>query len=75
MAPTRTNSRRQPNAWPTHVARGTPTTLETVSPAITMEMAHPRRVGETREAAMTAATPKKAPCGSPAAKRETSMVP
>ena len=40
-------------------------TLETVSPAMTMEMAQPRLVGATSDAAMTAATPKKAPCGRP----------
>ncbi|CAH0326729.1 hypothetical protein SRABI128_05527 [Microbacterium sp. Bi128] len=50
-------------------------TLDTVSPAMTIEMAQPRLVGATREAAITAATPKKAPWGSPAANRDTSMEP
>lgn len=65
-----------PEGLPTHVAKGTPMTLETVSPAITMEIAQPRLVGATSPAAMTAATPKKAPWGgSPEAKRDSSMKP
>jgi hypothetical protein len=50
-------------------------TFATVRPAITMEIAHPRFVGATSDAAITAATPKKAPCGSPAANLDTSMLP
>ncbi len=75
ITPTSRKSSRQPYVCPSHVPKGTPMTLETVSPAMTIEMAHPRLVGATSDAAITAATPKKAPCGRPAAKRETSMVP
>lgn len=74
MMPTRTNNQRQPNCWPTKVASGTPSTLATDKPIMTMEMARPRLVGTTMEAASTAATPKKAPCGRPAMKRVTSNV-
>ena len=66
---------RQPSCCPSHVAAGTPATLETARPSITELTARPRRCGATSEAATSEATPKYAPCGNPARKRATSNDP
>ncbi len=41
ITPTSRKSSRQPYVWPSQVPNGTPMTLETVSPAMTIEMAQP----------------------------------
>ena len=55
---TRAKSSCQPKFWPSQVANGTPMTFATVRPVITMEIAQPRFVAGTRDAAITAAMPK-----------------
>jgi len=49
---------RQPSAWPSHVAAGTPTTFATLRPSRTRDTARARRSGPARSAATSAATPK-----------------
>ena len=70
-ATTRPNALRQPRAWPSHEAIGTPTTVATVSPVITCATALARFFGPIRKDATIAATPKNAPWGRPATKRAT----
>ena len=67
--PTTTKATRQPTACPMMVDSGTPTTFAIVSPAIIVATARPRRDGPTTAVPITAPTPKKAPCGSPATNR------
>ena len=59
------NAARQPRCWPSQVAAGTPTTLATESPSITIATARPLRPRGASEAATSEATPKYAPCGKP----------
>ena len=63
MIATATNALRQPIAWPSQVAAGTPTTLATLSPTIMRETAHARRPGPAMSAATSEAMPKNAPWG------------
>ena len=49
---------RQPKAWLTRLAKGTPMTVATVSPIRMVETARVRRCSGTMEAATRAATPK-----------------
>ena len=78
MTPTATtspNALRQPSAWPSHDAIGTPRTVATVRPVMTCATALARFCGPIRCAATSAATPKNAPCGRPATKRAAISVP
>src|SRR3981189_3303959 len=71
-APTATtspNALRQPSAWPSQDAIGTPTTVATVRPHITCATAFARFCGPIKWVATRAATPKYAPCGNPATNR------
>ena len=52
------NAERQPRCWPSQVAAGTPTTLATESPIITIATARPSRPRGARLAATSDATPK-----------------
>ncbi len=70
MTATSVNALRHPSACPIQVATGTPTTLATESPIITIATALARLPGSARWAATSAATPKYAPCGRPATNRE-----
>jgi hypothetical protein len=47
--------------------------VATVSPSSTRAIAWLRRAGGTSDAAISEATPKYAPCGSPAMKRNSSI--
>ena len=49
---------RQPRCWPSQVAAGTPITLATDRPSITMATARPLRPWGASEAATSDATPK-----------------
>ena len=60
---------RQPNAWPTTVPSGTPSTLATVRPVNIIAIAAARRCGATSPAATTEPTPKNAPWQSAATTR------
>ena len=52
------NAERQPNAWPSQVASGTPATFARLSPSSTRATARARRSGPARSAAHSEATPK-----------------
>ena len=69
MATTSPNALRQPSAWPSQEAIPTPITVATVSPHITCATAFARLCRPIKWVATSAATPKYAPCGSPATNR------
>ena len=75
MATTSPNALRQPSAWPSQDARGTPITVATVSPHITCATALARFCRPIKCVAANAAIPKYAPCGSPATNRAIINVP
>ncbi len=61
--------------WPSQVPSGTPSTFASVSPVNMVAIAAATFPSSARRLATTAPTPKKAPCGKPARKRETSIKP
>ncbi len=58
ISPTKTKAARQPKAWPSAAAMGTPTSVALVRPSITSPTARARRPGGASDAATSAATPK-----------------
>ena len=74
MAATMRNTKRQLMLWPSQVPAGTPTTLASVSPENMLASAAASLPLSTRRVATTAPTPKNAPCGRPARKRNSSIV-
>ena len=70
MTATTAKAERQPTVLPSQVATGTPTTLATDKPSMVCPTALARSPGPARCAATSAATPKYAPCGSPATNLE-----
>ncbi len=72
-AATSTKAQRQPMVWPIQVASGLPTRIATVSPNMVRLTALPRSSGRLIATAVSADTPKYAPCGRPATKRASSM--
>ncbi|SKZ23864.1 Uncharacterised protein [Mycobacteroides abscessus subsp. abscessus] len=75
MITTTTKAALQPRLSPSQVANGTPRTLATDNPRRTRPTALARLRGPARCAATRAATPKYAPCGSPATNLATMSVP
>ena len=66
---------RQLASCPIQVASGVPTRIARVRPSITRLTARPRASGRLIDTAVSAATPKYAPCGRPAMKRNSSRLP
>ncbi len=71
IRPTRPNAQRQLSHCPSQVAMGLPISMAMVSPASTRLTALARWSAGTIEAATSMATPKYAPWGRPAMKRNT----
>ena len=74
MNTTSPNALRQPSAWPSQEAIGTPSTVAIVNPDSTWATALARFCGPIRWAAARAAIPKNAPCGRPATNRAITSV-
>jgi hypothetical protein len=74
IAATIRNTMRQLMWWPSQVPAGTPTTLASVRPENMLASAAASLPLSARRVATTAPTPKKAPCGSPARKRNSIIV-
>lgn len=66
---------RQLSCWPSQVVSGLPTRMATDRPSSTFDTAAPRWAGGLIAAATSIATPKYAPCGRPATKRASNIVP
>ena len=71
MMTTSTNALRQPNAWPSHDAMGTPTDGGHRQAGHDLRDGLGPVAGPNRRAATNAAIPKNAPCGTPATNRAT----